>query len=50
LKVTIVGNHVVLNLLGGDYNHNGIVDSADYTIWRDSLGQSGATSRPTEMA
>jgi hypothetical protein len=22
----------------GDYNHNGIVDAADYTIWRDSLG------------
>jgi hypothetical protein len=21
----------------GDYNHNGIVDSADYTIWRDTL-------------
>jgi T5SS/PEP-CTERM-associated repeat protein len=25
----------------GDYNHNGIVDAADYTVWRDSLGQSG---------
>ena len=25
----------------GDYNHNGIVDSADYTVWRDSLGQTG---------
>ena len=23
----------------GDYNHNGIVDAADYTVWRDSLGQ-----------
>jgi roadblock/LC7 domain-containing protein len=22
----------------GDYNHNGIVDAADYTIWRDTLG------------
>ena len=25
----------------GDYNHNGIVDAADYTIWRDTLGQTG---------
>ena len=24
--------------LAGDYNHNGIVDTADYTIWRDTLG------------
>ena len=24
----------------GDYNGNGIVDAADYTNWRDSLGQS----------
>ena len=23
-----------------DYNHSGLVDAADYTIWRDSLGQS----------
>ena len=22
----------------GDYNHNGVVDAADYTIWRDTLG------------
>jgi hypothetical protein len=26
----------------GDYNHNGIVDAADYTVWRDSLGKTGA--------
>ena len=26
----------------GDYNHNGIVDAADYTVWRDSFGQSGS--------
>jgi hypothetical protein len=24
----------------GDYNDNGIVDAADYTVWRDTLGQS----------
>jgi hypothetical protein len=27
--------------VAGDYNHNGVVDAADYTVWRDSLGQSG---------
>jgi hypothetical protein len=27
--------------LPGDYNHNGIVDTTDYTVWRDSLGQIG---------
>jgi hypothetical protein len=29
--------------LGGspDYNGNGIVDAADYTVWRDTLGQEG---------
>ena len=26
--------------LTGDYNHNGVVDAADYVIWRDTLGQS----------
>lgn len=25
-------------LLPGDYNRNGLVDAADYTIWRNSLG------------
>lgn len=24
----------------GDYNNNGLVDAADYTVWRDHLGQS----------
>lgn len=27
--------------LPGDYNLDGTVDSADYTVWRDSLGQAG---------
>lgn len=26
----------------GDYNGSGTVDAADYTVWRDSLGQQGA--------
>jgi len=28
--------------LPGDYNRNGSVDAADYTVWRHSFGQSGA--------
>jgi hypothetical protein len=27
--------------LSGDYNHDHLVDAADYTVWRDSLGQMG---------
>ena len=26
--------------VAGDYNGNGVVDAADYTVWRDHLGQS----------
>jgi hypothetical protein len=26
----------------GDFNGNGIVDTADYTVWRDTLGRTGA--------
>jgi hypothetical protein len=29
--------------IAGDYNLNGIVDAADYTVWRDSLGKTGAS-------
>ena len=32
---------VVLKLINfppGDYNRNGVVDAADYTVWRDTLG------------
>ena len=27
-------------ILPGDYNHNGVVDAADYAIWRNTQGQS----------
>ncbi len=26
----------------GDYNHNGVVDAADYVLWRNTLGQSAS--------
>jgi hypothetical protein len=29
--------------LPGDYSQNGTVDTADYVVWRNSLGQSGLT-------
>jgi V8-like Glu-specific endopeptidase len=31
----------VLPPLAGDYNLDGVVDAADYVVWRDALGQSG---------
>ncbi len=34
------GNDVTLRMatLAADYNHNGTVDAADYTVWRNTLG------------
>ena len=32
----------LLLALRGDYNENGAVDAADYTLWQDTLGQTGA--------
>ncbi len=32
-------NFIVRDGLRGDYNDNGVVDAADYTVWRDQLGQ-----------
>jgi endoglucanase len=29
-------------LLRGDFNFDGTVDAADYTVWRDAVGQTGA--------
>jgi hypothetical protein len=31
-----------LTVLAGDYNHDGIVNAADYTVWRDELGRAGS--------
>jgi hypothetical protein len=33
----------------GDYNGNGIVDAADYTVWRDHLGQTFALPNRSSM-
>ena len=32
----------VVPALAGDYNGNGVVDAAAYTVWRDTFGRSGA--------
>jgi hypothetical protein len=29
-------------LPSGDYNHNGVIDGADYVVWRNTLGQSAS--------
>jgi hypothetical protein len=33
---------VIASFIPGDYNHNGVVDAADYVVYRDSLGQAGS--------
>jgi hypothetical protein len=35
---------VIVNVAGvtGDYNRNGVVDAADYVVWRDTLGGTGS--------
>jgi hypothetical protein len=35
-----ISNAIPTSGLAGDYNGNAIVDAADYTVWRDHLGQS----------
>ena len=34
----ILSDHVASQLLPGDFDENGRVDAADYTVWRDGLG------------
>ncbi|MEX2171742.1 MAG: LamG-like jellyroll fold domain-containing protein [Pirellulales bacterium] len=38
----IMEHYLAATVLSGDYNGDGIVDLADYTVWRDSRGQTGA--------
>ncbi len=42
IKINFDGTDTIVQVvLTGDYNGNGIVDAGDYTIWRDTLGQTG---------
>lgn len=43
LTTTLGSSNYPLNagLLPGDFSGDGYIDAADYTVWRDSLGQSG---------
>ena len=34
----VIGYDAAVPPLSGDYNGNGVVDAADYTVWRDTLG------------
>jgi hypothetical protein len=36
------GQIVLKVAVSGDYNSNGVVDAADYTVWRDALGSNVA--------
>jgi len=38
------------SLLPWDYNHNGVVDAADYTVWRNSLGQNDPDPKNSPLA
>lgn len=44
---TIIGSNTleleaIAATLSGDYHNNGVVDTADYAVWLNSLGQAGA--------
>jgi Dockerin type I domain/PEP-CTERM motif len=41
---------VTQDTLYGDYNNDGTVNAADYTVWRDHLGQPGATLQNRDPA
>ena len=38
LSVIASGGGAAAGILSGDYNHNGVVDDADYAVWHSSLG------------
>jgi hypothetical protein len=44
IELTLTGQIFATYLIpssNGDYNQNGVVDGADYVVWRDTHGQSG---------
>lgn len=43
LRPQLLFNAITGVFLDGDYNRDGIVDAADYTVWRDSLGAAAGT-------
>lgn len=40
--LTYTGTEVIVPNVNGDYSGNLVVDAADYTVWRDTLGATGA--------
>ena len=47
LGILDVTTYVEPVLLIGDYNEDGIVDAADYTVWRDNVGAATLPNRDT---
>lgn len=45
-----IGYALVGNSLLGDFNNDGVVDSADYTVWRDNLGSALALPNEDPLA
>ena len=49
--VGVVGNNLVLQVgsvtLDGDYNSDGVVNAADYTLWADNLGTNNPLANDT---
>jgi arabinogalactan endo-1,4-beta-galactosidase len=44
LPAAAVFEQFIDSTIPGDYNNDGSVDPADYVVWRDTLGESGALS------
>lgn len=39
----------LMQVLAGDYNGDGIVDAADYTVWRDNVGSGSLTNETVSL-
>jgi Dockerin type I domain len=52
ITTTLGGANYPLNqtTLPWDYNHDGVVDAADYTVWRNTLGQSDPNPENNPLA
>ncbi len=49
-RLYTTGSLVVTSGLAGDYNNDGAVDAADYTVWRNNLAPRPARCSTTSMA